>query len=287
MHFKAILFISSLLFFSQFQVTHAQSKKEQIEVLNGRLDSLNRILENERGVSNKKHLEFENEIRDLKSQLLKIQLGLTNTNKELNTLKIANDSLVSFIDSLQNIPSLGTSKLDYEIIKLLIDIFYQDGKWTSCVMNYDDGEEKASGFDAYLEALSYTHIQKRDINQDGILDAIVYIWSPWCSYTTAWEISTSVLFYSNGEDFLKNESLSSDLGKLLLNKLQANERLDVGGIDVNFSSFGSYSDGTLIGQAIIWLNEPYDPPRFPSHTADIIYNPFTGAWSYELKKIYE
>ena len=87
------------------------------------------------------------------------------------------------------------------------------------------------------------------------------------------------------EEFLKNESLSSDLVKLLLNKLQAKERLDVGGIDVDFRSFGSYSDGTLIGEAIIWLNEPYDPPRFPSLKAEIIYNPFTGAWSHDLKRI--
>ena len=285
MNLKTTLFIFSLLFFSQIQFIHAQSKKEQIEVLNGRLDSLIRILENERGVSNQKLQVYENEIRDLKSQLSKIQLGLTNTKKELNILKVANDSLISLTDSLQNIPSLGTSKLDYEIIKSLIDIFYQDGRWTSCVMNYDDGEEKAYGFEAYLEVLSNTVIEKRDINQDGNLDAIVYIWLPWCSFTTAWEMSNSILFYSKGEEFLKNESLSSDIGKLLLNKLQAKERLDVGGIEVDFSSFGSYSDGTLIGEAIIWLNEPYDPPRFPSLKAEIIYNPFTGAWSYDLKKM--
>ena len=81
MHLKAIFFIFSLLFFSQIQFIYAQSKKEQIEVLNGRLDSLNRILINERGVSNQKLQVYENEIRDLKSQLSKIQLGLTNANK--------------------------------------------------------------------------------------------------------------------------------------------------------------------------------------------------------------
>ena len=127
MHLKAIFFIFSLLFFSHFQFIHAQSKKEQIEVLNGRLDSLNRILIDERGVSNQKLQVYENEIRDLKSQLSKIQLGLTNTNKKLSTLKTANDSLISLTDSLQSFTGLGTSKLDNEIFKWLEEHFYKEG----------------------------------------------------------------------------------------------------------------------------------------------------------------
>lgn len=48
MHLKAIFFIFSLLFLSQFQVTHAQSKKEQIETLILKKDSLTRVIELER-----------------------------------------------------------------------------------------------------------------------------------------------------------------------------------------------------------------------------------------------
>ncbi len=121
MNLKTTLFIFSLLFFCQIQFIFAQSKKEQIEVLNGRLDSLNRILESERGVSNQKLQEYENEIRDLKSQLSKIQLGLTKTTKELNTLKIANDSLISLTDSIKNF-----TNHDEYLRKLIVDKYLKN-----------------------------------------------------------------------------------------------------------------------------------------------------------------
>lgn len=107
----------------------SQSKKDQIEILIFQKDSLGKVLENERGISNQKLQKYENEFRDLKSQLSKNQLGLTITNKELNSLKTANDSLISLTDSLQSTPILGTSKLDYEIFKWLEEHFYREGRW--------------------------------------------------------------------------------------------------------------------------------------------------------------
>ena len=282
MQLKAILFIFSLLFFSQIQFIHAQSKKEQIEVLNGRLDSLNRILENERGVSNQKLQEYENEIRDLKSQLSKIQLGLTNTNKELNTLKIANDSLVSLTDSLQNIPSLGTSKLDYEIFKWLEVNFYKEGRWRFCNKDYDNGDErKYTNLEELKLILSEVYIEQRDINNDGVLDAFVRITVPFCLWETNANPETfQVLVYSDKKGFSQNEDMINDLYGLLINELETKKRMDIWFLGVNLNSF-SGSDGTLSGRASIWLNE--DARCCPSFSADIIYNPFTGVWSYDLK----
>jgi hypothetical protein len=285
MHLKANLFIFSLLFFSQFQFIHAQSKKEQIEVLNVRLDSLNRVLENERGISNQKLQVYENEIRDLKSQLSKIQLGLANTNKELKTLKIANDSLVSLTDSLQIFTGLGTSKLDKEIFIWLKEKFYVEGRWRFCNMNYDDGGEKVyNDLEELNLILSEVNINYRDINKDGILDAIVSISVPWCAFTTAFQRSYGILIYSKENEYLKldNESLSKDVYDKLYNELKTKNRLKFHNLLIwGFTSF-SGPDGSVSGSATIWLDD--DPHCCASFSADIIYNPFTGQWSYELKK---
>ena len=48
MNLKTTLFIFSLLYFSQIQFIHAQSKKEQIEILILKKDSLTRVIELER-----------------------------------------------------------------------------------------------------------------------------------------------------------------------------------------------------------------------------------------------
>jgi hypothetical protein len=283
MHLKAIFFIFSLLFFSQIQYIHAQSKKEQIEVLNGRLDSLSRILVNERGVSSQKLQVYENEIRDLKSQLSKIQLGLTNTNNELNTLKIANDSLISLTDSLQNIPSLGSSKLDYEIFKWLEVHFYKEGRWRFCNKDYDNGDErKYTNLVELKLILSEVYLEQRDINNDGVLDAFVRITAPFCfSETNASPEIFQVLIYSDKKGYLKKEDMVNDLYGLLNNELETKKRMDIWFLGVNLNSFNG-SDGTLSGGASIWLND--DARCCPSFSADIFYNPFTGAWSYNLKK---
>jgi hypothetical protein len=285
MHLKAKLFIFSLLFFSQIQFIYAQSKKEQIEVLNGRLDSLNRILINERGVSNQKLQVYENEIRELKSQLSKIQLGLTNTNKELSTLKIANDSLISLTDSLQSFTGLGTSKLDNEIFKWLEEHFYKEGRWRFCNMNYDDGEEKEyNDLEELKLILSEVIINYRDINNDGILDAIVSISVPWCAFTTAFQQSFGILIYSKENEYLRldNERLSKDVYDKLYNELKTKNLIKFHNLLVSGFSAFSGSDGSMSGSAIIWLHD--DPHCCASFSVDIIYNPFTGEWSYELKK---
>lgn len=264
------------------QSAFSQSKKEQIETLILQKDSLNRILENERGLSNRKLQGYENEIQDLKSQLSKIQLGLTNTKKELNTLKVANDSLISLTDSLQNIPSLGTSKLDYEIFKWLEEHFYKEGRWRFCNKDYDNGEErKYTNLEELKLILGEVYIEERDINSDGILDAFVRITAPFCfSETNASPEKFQVLVYSDKKGYLQKVDMVNDLYGLLNNELETKKGMDVWFLGVYLNSF-SGSDGTLSAGASIWLND--DARCCPSFRADIFYNPFTGVWSYDLK----
>lgn len=280
----SMLFFFSILFFIPLRVVEAQSKKEKIEVLNGRLDSLNQILEKEREVSKQKNQIFENEIQNLKDEFSKIQIGLSYATKKLNILKMENDSMVSLNDSLQGIMGLGTSKLDNEIFWWLREQFFHEGQWRFCNMNYDDGEGREyNDLEELKMILNELQIEQKDINKDGILDAIVYISVPWCSFTTALQRPFGSLIYSREKDYLRidNERLSSIIYDLLLYDLKTNKRMDFDRFGVwGFNSF-SGSDGNLNGSALIWLND--DPYCCASYSADIIYNPFTGAWSYAVK----
>lgn len=262
--------------------TFSQSKKDQIEILIFQKDSLGKVLENERGISNQKFQKYENEFRDLKSQLSKIQLGLTITNKELNSLKTANDSLISLTDSFQSAPILGTSKLDYEIFKWLEEHFYREGRWRFCYIDYDNGEErKYTSLEELRLILSEVYIEQRDINNDGVLDAFVRVTAPFCfSTTNANPEIFQVLFYSDNKGYLQKVDMANDLYALLNNELEAKKRMDVWFLGLNLYSF-SGSDGTLSGGASIWLND--DARCCPSFIADIFYNPFTRVWSYDLK----
>ena len=105
---------------------------------------------------------------------------------------------------------------------------------------------------------------------------------PFCLWETNANPETfQILVYSNKKGFSQNEDMINDLYGLLNNELETKKRMDIWFLGVHLNSF-SGSDGTLSGGASIWLNE--DARCCPSFIADVFYNPFTGAWSYELKK---
>jgi hypothetical protein len=280
----ALFFV--LGFFSPFHGLIAQSKKEQIEVLNGQVDSLSRILLSERGLASQRIEVKENHIFSLQSQIQKLKDNLENETNKLNTLKIANDSLSFVSDSLFSVIENSPASLDKEIFKWLKQHFFdaEEARWKYCNWTYSDeyGEVYNSDAEEIKKILENVHIEQKDINQDGFLDAIVSISVPFCSYVIAWENTYYVIIYSNGEKYTQYNRLGQgEVEDLLYHDLRTNKSLDVEGVDVSFGSFSS--DGTLKGSAYIWLNEPFLGRRYPTHYAYVNYHPFTGKWSYQLE----
>ena len=83
--------LSAILFFGFYSMTFAQSKKEEIEILKLRTDSLNRVITNER-ISNKESITLLNEsINILKKEL-------ADSLKSLELLKIQNKNLYQYLN---------------------------------------------------------------------------------------------------------------------------------------------------------------------------------------------
>jgi hypothetical protein len=81
---KRILFVVSLLMIG---FLNAQSKKEQIEILTNRVDSLNRVLGSERISNQNKINEINSGVTKLESQIAALSGNLTTLNKELQDSK--------------------------------------------------------------------------------------------------------------------------------------------------------------------------------------------------------
>ena len=74
-------FTFSLLLLSYTSLS--QSKKEQIEILTNRVDSLNQVIGLERTSNNQKEIEYKEQISSLQKQLENLNATLTKTKEEL------------------------------------------------------------------------------------------------------------------------------------------------------------------------------------------------------------
>lgn len=72
-----------LIFLLVGQISFSQSKKEQIEILTYRVDSLKRVLDTERNTNNKKEVDYKEQISSLQKQLENLNASLTKTKEEL------------------------------------------------------------------------------------------------------------------------------------------------------------------------------------------------------------
>ena len=72
-----------LIFLFVIKISFSQSKKEQIEILTNRVDSLNQVIGLERTSNNQKEIEYKEQISSLQKQLENLNATLTKTKEEL------------------------------------------------------------------------------------------------------------------------------------------------------------------------------------------------------------
>jgi len=92
-YFLSIFFLTGLSF--------SQSKKEQIEQLINRVDSLNQVLSTERSASSQKVSEFNATISNLESKISTLNATISNLNLELQTSKADASSKQTELNSKQ------------------------------------------------------------------------------------------------------------------------------------------------------------------------------------------
>jgi uncharacterized protein (TIGR02145 family) len=90
-----------LSFFLLAGISYSQSKKEQIELLINRLDSLNQVLSSERSASSQKVSEFNATISNLESKISSLNATISNLNLELQTSKTDASSKQTELNSKQ------------------------------------------------------------------------------------------------------------------------------------------------------------------------------------------
>lgn len=155
---KNVLFFYFILIAS---ISHSQSKKEQIEILNLRIDSLNNIIINERTLNSTLVLDLNNQIDNQNNKLISEQIKnekfKQDTYKkekelesEINNLKKENQTLLieifhQKIIGTYNIPfSYGTCIPDY---KLYIDENLKISFITTCLRPESKDEENVGTFE--------------------------------------------------------------------------------------------------------------------------------------------
>jgi uncharacterized protein (TIGR02145 family) len=89
----------SIFFLTGF--SFSQSKKEQIEQLTNRVDSLNQVLSSERSTSSQKVSEFNATISNLESKISSLNATISNLNLELQTSKADASSKQAELNSKQ------------------------------------------------------------------------------------------------------------------------------------------------------------------------------------------
>jgi uncharacterized protein (TIGR02145 family) len=90
-----------LSFFLLAGISYSQSKKEQIELLINRVDSLNQVLSSERSASSQKVSEFNATISNLESKISSLNATISNLNLELQTSKTDASSKQTELNSKQ------------------------------------------------------------------------------------------------------------------------------------------------------------------------------------------
>lgn len=161
LHFVLLTFF---IFLSTISLK-AQSKKEQIENLNRRYDSLLTLIIDESILSEKLAKDYENDILNLTAELKKLELDLNSVNAKIKKLKTSNNSLALMRDSLQSTieqtVTIGTQV--WKIKNLNVDRFrngdlipeaktledwelaYRDGKPAWCYYNNDPANGERYG----------------------------------------------------------------------------------------------------------------------------------------------
>jgi uncharacterized protein (TIGR02145 family) len=89
------------LFLMASTISFSQSKKEQIEQLTNRVDSLNHVLSSERSTSSQKVSEFNSTIGNLESKISTLNTTISNLNLELQTSKADESSKQTELNSKQ------------------------------------------------------------------------------------------------------------------------------------------------------------------------------------------
>jgi hypothetical protein len=119
---KKILILT--LIFTCF-TSFSQSKKEQIEILTNRVDSLNRVLDKERNTNNQKEVDykeqissFQKQLENLNSAILKTKKELANKDVELNKINQESQNKSMEIIDLEN----RLNERDKQIVNLRRDL---------------------------------------------------------------------------------------------------------------------------------------------------------------------
>jgi uncharacterized protein (TIGR02145 family) len=97
------------LFFSL--ISFSQSKKEQIEILNNKVDSLNQVLSSERGVNSSKINELNKTILDLEKKISDLNKRITKLTTDLELRIIESTSKSQKVSSLQELLKTKTDSL--------------------------------------------------------------------------------------------------------------------------------------------------------------------------------
>jgi uncharacterized protein (TIGR02145 family) len=95
-YFLSIFFLTAISF--------SQSKKEKIEILSNRLDSLNNVVSAERKINNDK----TNQINSLNSKIVGLESDISNLYKKLSSLEVDKKELNTKVNGLTN--ELSTNK---------------------------------------------------------------------------------------------------------------------------------------------------------------------------------
>jgi len=143
-----------LAFFFISASSFSQSKKEQIEILTNRVDSLNRVVGEERSSNQNKIIEINSIVTKLEGQIAALSGNLTTLNKELQDSKdvilkkqkeiVENQIEISRLQSALKIKSDSLDlirDISMELESQKVDTLFWENDYEFIILNYFDSND--------------------------------------------------------------------------------------------------------------------------------------------------
>ena len=284
---KQFIIISSLIISSL--TSFSQSKKEQIVLLNGKVDSLGKVI----NYLTNKNSEAINGILKRESICLTNIKELNNLievrNYELDSIKKAYSLLLYDVNLLRtknsNLDSINKSLLfknnstpqnEYDLIveKWKTELYLNGEVGPPCYIK-DGYIDWLKEYPNYYWGMQKISSLKYDFNSDNIEDALFYFPAVNCVGGNGSASDFAMLIYSNKSQVLTNKNISKNIEKKIQDALIEKGVYDSYGIEIKYKKFSKI----ITGNYLAWVGKDFH--CCPSYNGSFEYN--LTNFSIELK----
>lgn len=235
----------------------AQSKKEQIETLTIKIDSLLNNIDSLNKIIKTSNIKYDSLFRLMSNNQI-------NNNQIIKQLSNNNYILKKEIDSLNK---LSVYSIEREMENWKSELYINKEVGPKCTENY---EKWTIDNPDYYWGISDFFKSDFDFNSDGIKDALIYFPAQNCVAGSGHQSNFAMLVYSHKNSFLTNKKITNLIEGKITSKLNYEEKINsVYKIELEYLGLTQNINGNFSG----YIEQ--DANCCPSYSGKFIFNPLT------------